>query len=93
MDINNYKIYSAISATNDKSNTDLLKIIEQVENFNQITEINEARKYLNEVWKIEKTVQDFSLCDGCVLNVIDSEKAFCINLVYSNKNKTFYYEK
>lgn len=93
MQLDQYNIYSTLSLNKGKSESELLQVLEQVEKLKEIDNIDFAKNYLRDVWNVEKDVKNYSLCDKCILNVTESEKAFCINFVYENKNKTYYYEK
>ncbi len=93
MEINKFNIYSTQSFNKDNSDEILAKILEQAEKFEEIEEIDDAKKYLREVWGIKDVIRNYPICDKCLLNVIDSSKAFCINLVHDKKDITYYYQK
>lgn len=93
MKLDQYSIYSNLSHNPENSESELLKILEQSKNFEKIDEINDAKKYLKEVWGIKDSVRNYPLCDNCSLNVIESSKTFCINLVHDKENMTYYYQK
>lgn len=93
MNFNQYGIYSAVSENIDKTEQELKKILEQVSAFKEINEIEEAKAYVKELWGVEADAENYALCEKCYLNVIDTEKTYCVNLVYQNKDITYYYEK
>lgn len=93
MNLDQYNIYSTLSLNKDTSESDLLQILEQAKHFEEIDEISDAKKYLREVWGIKDVIRNYPLCDNCLLNVIESPKTFCVNLVHEKENVTYYYQK
>ena len=93
MEINNFSIYSTLSINKDNSEEVLTKILEQAKKFEEIDEIDDAKKYLREVWGVKDVIRNYPLCDKCLLNVIESPKTFCVNLVHEKENITYYFEK
>lgn len=93
MEINQFSIYSTLSSKKNSDEDALTKILEQAKNFEEIDAIDEAKKYLREVWGIKDNIRNYPLCDKCILNVVDSSKAFCISLVHDEEDMTYYYQK
>lgn len=93
MDINQFSTYSILALSDNKSEAELVQIIKQSGKFEEINDVDSAKKYLKEAWGIEESIKNHALCDKCTLNVVESENTFCVNLIYRKENVTYYYTK
>ncbi len=93
MDINYFNIYTAVALNENKEFKDLQRILEQASKLKNLDNIDKAKEYIKNIWRIESNIENFSLCEKCILNVTDTESTYCINLVYENKDVTYYYER
>lgn len=93
MDINQFSTYSILALSCNKSEAELIKIIEQSRKFEEINDVDSAKKYLKTLWGIEESIKNHALCDKCTLNVVESENTFCINIVCPQENVTYHYTK
>jgi len=93
MNINSYSIYSAVSAAENQSENELIKILELTDKFNEIEDIDKAKECLEELWHVNKPVQALPVSSNCVLTTKENDRGFCINFSCNDENISYYYKK
>ena len=87
MQIDSYTTYSLLSSNENKNNADLEKVLLLIEKLENIQTIQQAKDFVKDTFKIENTIQHFSLGGKNFLNIKDNHKKYSIKVFYENDNK------
>jgi len=97
LQINQYTAYSMVSATEVLNSIQKDDVIELIEKFNGIKNINDAKKYLKTKFDIVDSVLNFPLGGNNFISVRENNKKYSVNIVVNSKeepeNITFCYRK
>lgn len=93
MNIDNFNIYSKISKEKDTNQQDINAIFDLIQKFDEINNINEAKKYLSQIWNIKNSNCEFSVGTGAIAKVCETETKLRINFIIQNENITYCYKK
>ncbi len=88
MQIDQYRIYSLLSSTENKSTADIEKILLLVEDFSKICSIEQAKEFLKTRYNIKNSIQQFALGANSFLTIKENSKKYSVRISYiHNKEK------
>lgn len=93
MNINNSSLYALQVQSELKTNSNKKQILSDVKGFEKIITIEDAKKYLEKIWKITERVTKFQLGGNCVITTDEDQNGFEVCFEYNKKNVTYYYTK
>lgn len=93
MDINNYKTYSILSMSENKTSIEFQNVINQIENFSKLNNLDEAKLYLKDTWNILGNISSCSIGTGITMSVKEQANSMLIKFAYNDENISYYYNK
>jgi len=88
MQIDQYKIYSLISSTENKNTAEIEKILSLVEDLKKISSIEEVKGILKTKYKIKDSIRQFALGANSFLDIKENSKKYSVRISYThNKEK------
>ena len=93
MSFNQYNVYSTILTNTLKDEDELKQILGLIQEFDKISDVNVAKKYLEAIWNIKKPVDNFPICNNLNLSTKENENGFKINFTHNDESIIYYYKK
>lgn len=93
MNLNAYETYCILSMAEQKSSEELQCILNKIEKFSELKNVEMAKSYLSETWNIAGSLTSFQAGAGCQINVKENGDLFVVNFVLNDENISYYYNK
>lgn len=93
MFLNNYQLYSVVSAKEKQNNEETQKILEIISKIDSLHKGDEVKNFLKKDLNIKSPIKNFPLIGKGTLNYCDYESTISIEIVYGNKHQFFCFEK
>jgi len=81
MNLNAYETYCILSMAEQKSSEELQCILNKIEKFSELKNVEMAKSYLSETWNIAGSITSFQAGAGCQINVKENGDLFVVNFV------------
>ena len=82
-----------LSMAEQKSSEELQCILNKIEKFSELKNVEMAKSYLSETWNIAGSITSFQAGAGCQINVKENGDLFVVNFVLNDENISYYYNK
>lgn len=93
MDIDYSKIYSVVSANEERSKEVLERVFEEFEGFNKYRGVASIREHLMENYDLKKGQHIFFMKNNAPVKIIELERALVLQLEYQNENRSIVFNK
>ena len=93
MSFNQYSIYSALSATEEKDENNTKKLIDLSYSLKNISDYNEVKELLESEFNVVDYLSSYRLGCDASLNISEDRTLYSVNLTYGNENRTYTYKK
>lgn len=92
MNLNAYETYCILSRQSKEFRRTEC-ILNKIEKFSELKNVEMAKSYLSETWNIAGSITSFQAGAGCQINVKENGDLFVVNFVLNDENISYYYNK
>jgi hypothetical protein len=87
MQLNQYSTYFLISQNENKKCNENTKILSIINTISEIKTMKEAKEFFKQNYKINDSIQHFSLCANSFLEIKETAKKYTLRISYTNNDE------